>query len=329
MNTIRWGIIGCGNVTEVKSGPGFQKARRSALVAVMRRNGNLAREYAERHGVPRWYDDGQALIEDPEVDAIYVATPPSSHKHYTILAARAGKPVYVEKPMALNYQECLEMVEACQSAHVPLYVAYYRRTLPRFLKVKELVDSGTIGDVRLVTIRLTMPPRPEDLNSSNLPWRVLPSIAGGGRFVDLASHQLDLLDYILGPIEAVYGFAANQAGLYPAEDVVSTSFVFQSGAQGTGNWCFTAFENQDRTEIVGDKGKISFSGFGAEDPVVLTTRSGSETFTIPHPAHVQQPLIQMVVDDLLGLGTCPSTGTSAARTSRIMDQILSSYYQHP
>ena len=100
MKTIRWGIIGCGNVTEVKSGPGFQKAKNSALVAVMRRNGALAEDYARRHNVPRWTDDAQALIDDPEVDAVYVATPPAFHIEYTIQAARAGKPVYVEKPLA-------------------------------------------------------------------------------------------------------------------------------------------------------------------------------------------------------------------------------------
>ena len=145
MRTIRWGIIGCGNVTEVKSGPGFQKARNSALVAVMRRNAALAQDYAGRHGVPRWYDDGAALIADPEVDAVYVATPPSSHKGYVLACAAAGKPVYVEKPMALDHGECEEMIAACRAANVPLFVAYYRRALPRFLKVKELIDGGAIG----------------------------------------------------------------------------------------------------------------------------------------------------------------------------------------
>ena len=124
MRTIRWGIIGCGNVTEVKSGPGFQKAQHSALVAVMRRDGALARDYAERHGVPRWYDDADALIADPDVDAVYVATPPDSHAEYALRVARAGKPVYVEKPMALNHAQCRVMIDACRAAHVPLFVAY-------------------------------------------------------------------------------------------------------------------------------------------------------------------------------------------------------------
>src|SRR5882757_10269989 len=103
---IRWGIIGCGDVTEVKSGPALQRATGSALVAVMRRDRAKAEDYARRHGVARAYDDAAALIADPDVDAVYVATPPSSHAAYTLAAARAGKPVYVEKPMALSHAEC-------------------------------------------------------------------------------------------------------------------------------------------------------------------------------------------------------------------------------
>ncbi len=227
----------------------------------MRRNGELAQDYAQRHGVPKWYDDAQRLIDDPDVNAIYIATPPSSHKEYTILAAQAGKPVYVEKPMALNFGECREMIDACQEAGVSLFVAYYRRALQRFLKIKEMVDAGAIGQVRFVDISLYQPARPHYEDAENLPWRVLPDVAGGGIYVDLASHQLDFLDYVLGPIRFAQGYAGSQAGEYPAEDIVSGSFVFESGVQGTGNWCFNAFEEVDRTEIVGDKGRITYSTF--------------------------------------------------------------------
>ena len=324
MQTIRWGIVGCGNVTEMKSGPGFQKAHNSSLVAVMRRNGALAQDYARRHGVHNWYDNAQALIQDPDVDAVYIATPPSSHKEFTIMAAQAGKPVYVEKPMALNFGECQEMIDACQEAGVSLFVAYYRRSLARFLKIKELIESGAVGDIRFVSIMLYQPVRPQELIADNLPWRVLPDIAGGGLFVDLAAHQLDFLDYVLGPIQSAKGFAGNQAGLYPAEDIVTSSFVFESGVQGMGTWCFTAFEAIDRTEIVGDKGRISYSTFGS-DPVLLTTADGETKFAIDYPDHIQQPLIQTVVDDLLEVGRCPSDGESGARTTWVMDQMLTAF----
>jgi predicted dehydrogenase len=322
--TIGWGIIGCGAVTESKSGPGFQKARGSRLVAVMRRTAERASDYAARHGVPRWYDDAQALVRDPEVDAVYVATPPSSHREYTLLAARAGKPVYVEKPMALNFGECEEMIAACREAGVPLFVAYYRRALDKFRKVKQLVAGGAIGTVRLVRVTLEQRARPEEIEGKELPWRVNPEIAGGGRFVDLGSHMLDFLDDLLGPISSVKGIAGNQAGYFAAEDTVTASFAFESGVLGVGSWCFVGREEKDLTEIVGTKGSLGYSTFD-EGPLTLVNGDETREFPIPFPAHVQQPLIQTVVDALNGSGECPSTGESGARTTRVIDAILQDY----
>jgi predicted dehydrogenase len=323
MRTIRWGIIGCGDVTEVKSGPGFQKAINSKLVAVMRRSGDLAKDYAHRHNVPKWYDNAEELINDPEIDAVYIATPPSAHKEYTLLTARAGKPVYVEKPMAINTEECRIMIDACKNAGIPLFVAYYRRALSRFLKIKELIDTRTIGTVRFVNIIFY---QPHAVPASGLPWRVQPKISGGGLFVDLASHMLDFLDFVFGPIESVHGFASNQQELYPAEDIVSGTFTFQSHVQGTGTWCFSGFQKFDCTEIVGERGKISFSTFDAQ-PIRLTTPSGVTEFSIEYPPHIQQPLIQIVVDELNGMGKSPSTGETALRTTWVMEQMMKNYYQ--
>ena len=324
MKTIRWGIIGCGDVTEVKSGPAFQKARNSQLAAVMRRNADKAKDYAQRHRVPKWFADARHLIHDPDVNAVYIATPPSSHMDYTLLAAAAGKPVYVEKPMARTFQECAVMIDECRRARVPLFVAYYRRSLPRFLKIKELLELGAIGQPRFISVSLYQPLSPEDFNSENPPWRVLPEIAGGGKFLDLASHTLDFLDYLLGPIVQAEGSASNQGGIYPAEDIVTGNFVFESGMQGTGVWCFTAFSQCDNTEVVGTKGKLSFSTFDAS-PLILTTSGHVEKFTIENPLHIQQPLIQTIVDELNGEGSCPSTGESGARTSWVMDRMLESW----
>ena len=322
MEKVRWGIIGCGAVTEVKSGPALNKIEDSQLVAVMRRDADKAKDYARRHNVPKWYDDADALINDLDVNAVYIATPPSSHAEYTIKAAQAHKPVYVEKPMAMNYPQCIDMINACEQAQVPLFVAYYRRCLPDFLKVRELVQSGAVGEPRFLTIALYHPHK-DDLQPGKLPWRVLPEVAGGGYFVDLASHQLDFLDYTFGPIVSVAGTAANQARLYPAEDIVAAQLTFASGLLATGVWCFTVPPNCriDRTEIIGSKGKITFASFDAA-PVTLETDKGIEHFSIPRPQHVQQPLLQTVVDELLGRGTCPSFGISGARTTWVMDRIL-------
>ena len=321
MKTIRWGIIGCGNVTEIKSGPGFQQASNSKLVAVMRRDRAKAKDYAQRHNVPKWYDDGEKLINDPDVDAVYVATPPNSHELYTLLAAKAGKPVYVEKPMARTFQECQRMVDACNQAKVPLFVAYYRRSLPRYLKIKQLIESGAIGTPRYVSVLLHTCIDKDELDPKTLPWRVIPEIAGAGRFLDLASHTLDLMDFFLGPVARVSGTAANQAKLYPAEDIVTTHFTFESGVQGIGVWCFTSFKQYDVNEITGSKGRLRFSTF-AHEPIELHTADGVEQIPLENPLHIQQPHIQSIVNELNGQGVCPSHGGNAARTSWVMDEIL-------
>jgi predicted dehydrogenase len=323
-STVRWGIIGCGDVTEVKSGPALQKADRSALVAVMRRNGALARDYALRHAVPRWYDNATQLIADPDVDAVYVATPPAHHCTYALTCAKFGKPAYVEKPMARTHDECVQMNQAFEAAGLRLFVAYYRRALPRFMWVKEVVDSGILGKPRFVRIVLTRHIAEEEQHPESPPWRVLPAIAGGGRFVDLGSHVIDLLDWILGPITEVAGIAVNQAGLYPAEDCVGFTVRFASGVVGTGIFAFASSSERDEVEIAGDRGTVTFPAFG-EEPIRVTDPSGETQRTIANPAHIQQPLIQSVVDELCGLGTCPSSGQTAARASWVMDRVLASY----
>jgi predicted dehydrogenase len=318
---IRWGIIGCGDVTEVKSGPAFQKADNSELVAVMRRNGELAKDYALRHNIAKWFHDAQKLINDSDVDAVYIATPPSSHKKYTLAAAEAGKPIYVEKPMALNFSECIEMVEACEKRMVPLFTAYYRRALPRFLKIKSLIEDGAIGKIRSVNIRLYQSPSEKDLMKDGKNWRIDPGIAGCGYFCDLGSHMFDLIQFYFGKIISASWFISNQARLYKAEDTVSASFAFENGIQGTGLWCFCTEEILDKTEIIGSDGKIIYSTFGS-DPIRVSSKRTKTEFIIDNPQHVAQPLIQLVVNDLLGIGKSPSTGKSGAETNRVMDMIL-------
>ena len=175
-NKIRWGIIGVGDVTEVKSGPAFYKTEHSELAAVMRRNPEKAADYAKRHNVPKWYSNASELIHDPEVDAVYIATPPDSHAKYAIEVMHAGKPVYVEKPMAKNYTECLEMLEVSEKTGQPLWVAYYRRSLPAFLKVKELVETGAIGKPLTVNIKLYKQAGERGKTREEMHWHVFPEV---------------------------------------------------------------------------------------------------------------------------------------------------------
>ena len=322
MKSIRWGIIGCGNVTEVKSGPGFQKAEGSELVAVMRRDAALAADYAKRHGVPRSYGSADDLIGDSEVDAVYVATPPSSHCELSLKVAEAGKPCLVEKPMAMSHAECQWMVEAYRRRGLPLYVAYYRRAFPLFLKVRELLRDGAIGVLSSVHI---VQYGTLDTGEKAMGWRYDPAVGGGGLFMDVGSHGLDILDFLIGPIKAVGGFSLNTGGAYAVEDVTAAAFEFESGSLGTGIWNFNADHSEDLITLTGSEGEIRCPVF-SDASILIRNRDGEESIRVPRPEHVHQPMIQTIVDELLGKGQCESTGESGARTGWVMEECLKAYY---
>ncbi len=321
---IKWGFIGCGEVTRKKSGPAFSLVEGSQVYAVMSRNEENWRTYAQEHNIPRWYTDAQQLVDDPEVNAIYVATPPSSHATYAIMAMRAGKPVYVEKPLAASYADCQRINRISKQLGVPCFVAYYRRYLPYFQKVRELVESGAVGKVINVQIRFAVPPRDLDYNKADLPWRVQRDIAGGGYFYDLAPHQIDLLQEIFGPILKAHGYKTNRCGLYQTEDTVSACFQFPDGLPGSGSWCFVASEasKTDRIEITGTEGAISFSVFTYEPIAVSTTTGGRQEFRIENPPYVQMPLIRNVVEHIQGTAVCSADSVSATSVNWVMDRIL-------
>lgn len=327
LSEIRWGFIGCGEVTEKKSGPAFSLVAGSKVVAVMSRDFSKAQDYANRHSINNFYNDPISLINDPNVNAVYIATPPSSHSTFALMAMRAGKPVYVEKPLASSYEDCLRINRISEQNNVPCFVAYYRRYLPYFQKVKELAYSGDIGKILSVQIRFAVPPRELDYNTKNLPWRLQPDIAGGGGyFYDLASHQLDLLQYMFGIITEAEGYGCNMAGLYKVEDTFNACFKFDSGVSGSASWCFVAHKSArtDRIEIVGDKGMICFSVFDYT-PIALHTEEGRKEIIVKNPQYVQMPLIQKIVGHLKGEIVCDCDSVSATPTNWVMDKILGKF----
>jgi predicted dehydrogenase len=317
---IQWGIIGCGNVTEVKSGPAFNKVSNSSLVAVMRRDVALAEDYAKRHAVPKWYSNAHDLINDPEINAIYIATPPKQHEEYAIAAMQAGKLVYVEKPMALDLSACKRMEQVSKETGVKLVVAHYRRALPLFMRVKEMIDQQAIGEIRFARISLLQPDQSAMIAKTGNNWRVDPALAGAGLFYDLAPHQLDLLIHFLGkPTEAI-GISVNQAGLYAAEDLVVGVAKLPNQVLFNGTWCFTTPEGkeEDLFEIQGSTGSLRFAVFGH---VLTIERNGIiETEKFQPPQHIQQPMIEKIVQYFLGNADNPCSATDAIQSMEMMEQ---------
>lgn len=324
MKKIRWGIIGCGDVTELKSGPAFNKVKNSELVAVMRRNPEKAKDYAQRHHVSRWYTDADKLINDPDINAVYVATPPSSHEEYTMAAVHAGKPVYVEKPMSVNARAATNMANAAKKANQKLTVAHYRRAQPLFQKIKQLIADKVIGETRFARLSLYKPSlSAADMKVEKTAWRIDPSYAGGGLFHDLSPHQLDLMYYFFGePLKAT-GIANNQAGLYKADDIVSGNILFKNGVQFAGTWSFgvSAADDKDECEILGSNGKIIFSFF-EHKPVTVVVNGKTDVYHFDPLQHVQQPMIEKTVSYFLDEGPNPCSGEEGAQVMKLIDDFV-------
>lgn len=316
---IRWGIIGCGNVTEVKSGPAYQKTEGFKIEAVMRRDADKAADYAKRHGIQKYYTNADDLINDTEIDAIYIATPPDTHKYYGLKVALAGKICCIEKPLAPNYQDCISIYETFEEKNIPLFVAYYRRTLPRFEQIKKWLDTNSIGEIRHIRWHLSKPTSEQD-KSGTYNWRTDSEIATGGYFDDLASHGLDLFIHLLGNIKEVSGISHNQQGLYSSQDTVTACWAHETGVTGTGSWNFGCYEREDKVEIYGSKGKITFSVF-ENVPLVLTNEEGETALNIEHSENIQLHHVQQMREHLLGNSIHPSNGFTAAHTNWVMDKI--------
>ncbi|MFD2870967.1 Gfo/Idh/MocA family protein [Mucilaginibacter ximonensis] len=319
MSQITWGIIGCGDVTEKKSGPAFNKVPDSKLIAVMRRNAEKAADYTRRHNVPKWYTDGQQLIDDPEINSIYIATPPSSHIGYALAALKAGKNVYIEKPVTLNAKEASTIAEAATQSEGRVAIAHYRRAQPMFLYVKHLLDTGAIGDVRMAQIKMWQSLRPQLITQTPDNWRIDPALSGGGYFHDLSPHQLDLMLYFFGEPEYYNGRALNQSGYYGCDDQVSGQLIFNNKVVVNGSWSFNVSidEKIDQCHIVGTKGSISFPVFGHD----VTVKIGSDEKLVHFPPleHVQQPMIEKVVNYFKAEGENPCSINEAVVLMKVMD----------
>lgn len=318
LDTINWGIIGCGDVTEIKSGPAFQKVPGSKLVAVMRRNAAKAEDYARRHRVGKWYSDATALINDPDVNAIYVATPPLQHEEYTVQALRAGKPVYVEKPMAIDAAAADRMAKVAGETGVKLSVAHYRRQQPLFLKIKSLLQEGAIGQPRVVNLHCFQPHKHPMITQTKDAWRYNPAVSGGGLFFDLAPHQLDLMLYFFGMPKEAHGISCNTSHLYDADDATAGQVLFESGVLFNGAWCFTVPEKRDHCEIIGSEGSLLFSIF-EHRPLILQKEGEEVQFKFDVLPHVQQPMIESVTNHLLGKAKNPCSATEGVEVMKMME----------
>lgn len=312
---INWGIIGCGDVAEVKSGPGFQNAKNSKLVFVMRRNALKVKDFAKRHNVPFWTTDASEVLNNKNINAIYIATPPSSHLNYALQAIELGKHVYLEKPMVLNTKEAKVLVNAVKANNTKLTVAHYRRHLPVFVKVKQLLESQAIGKITQAKIKISQLKNASLIVKTDDNWRVNPEVSGGGYFHDIAPHQIDLMYYYFGEIESSKGIHLEENK--KSNEKVEGAIQFKSGVKFEGIWDFNAKQELDSCIIQGENGTISFSFY--KEFVKLVVAGKEEVFQFETTKHVQQPMIQQTVNYFLDKTNNPCAVEEGLIVTEIMD----------
>jgi predicted dehydrogenase len=324
MDTIKWGIIGVGDVCEVKSGPGFQKAPNSELISVMRRDDKKAIDFAKRHGVPKWSGNADEVLNDPDIDAIYIATPPANHLEYTQRALAAGKHIYVEKPMARNSHEAHQLFKAAEASDKKVCVAHYRRKLPLFMRINEILKSGDLGQARHVSLQTIQPKQDPLIASSEEYWRVQPDISGGGIFHDLAPHQLDLLLQYFGTPEVIQGFSLKRSPDGTCDDCVSGQMRFKNDVLFQGHWDFAPADGtiRDTCKITCELGTIAFSFFRSHT-LIVKGKNGIETSNYDPPSHIQQPMIEAVCAYFLGQGDNPCNVGIGLKVMEMIDAFVS------
>jgi len=322
---ICWGMIGCGDVTEVKNGPGLYLAEHSCLIGITNRTRSKAEDWVRRHGHGKVFDSVQELLADPDIDIVYIATTPDCHREYAIACAKAGKHCYVEKPIALSYQEAEAIRDAFSESGTRIFVAHYRRGMSRYKELRRLLKEGAIGKVRGLQVLRTQTQKPEELmDDAKKPWRVRKDISGGGYFYEANIHQLDLIDYLVGAAIDYRFTITNETGLYDSEDIVSLSMLTDQKVMVSGLWCYAAYEAMDRIQIFGDRGSVEFQYGKDTEPIHFHTVDKGHWDICPfvHP-NIGTENIQDIINELLGCGTCHSTLEAAMRSLKITDAVAS------
>lgn len=316
---VRWGLVGCGDIAEKRVAAALASAKGSALVAVARRRADLAAEFAARHGAKRWHADWRDLLEDDDVDAVYIATPVNLHVEQAVAAAEAGKHVLCEKPMALSPAECERMLAAARSHGVRLGVAYYRHHYPIVARMRELIASGEIGRPVLAIVQAfeMFDPAPGHPRA----WLLKQDQAGGGPMFDFGCHRIEVLLDLLGPVATVRGFPVNvRFDNREVEDTCTAQLGFASGAQATLVVSHAALEPRDSLEIFGTTGSVHVDVLNGGSVRIVAERGARDEQHRPHP-NLHQPLIEDFVDAIRNGREPAVTGEIGLAVARIVDAI--------
>lgn len=288
MRKVGWGLVGCGDISRKRVAPALRDLENCELVAVSRADAARAESFAREFGARSWHADWRDLVRDPEVEAVYVATPVHLHAEQSIEAAEAGKHVLCEKPMALSVGECERMNAAAQANGVRLGVAYYRRFYPAVERVAEIIRSGEIGAP--VVAQANAFERFEPSLDHPRRWLIERRLSGGGPMFDFGCHRVEVLLNLFGRAVEVKGLTSNVVFEREVEDIACALVRFEHGTQAVITAAHAAREPRDTLEIFGSEGSIRIGVLNEGRLVIKSARGEREELHTPH-ANLHQPLI--------------------------------------
>ncbi len=318
MKTVRWGLIGCGDIARKSVVPALQDADNSKLITVTRSDASKAESFAKEFSIGKWTASWQELVTDKDINSVYVATPVYLHAEQTIKAAENGKHILCEKPMALNSEECTNMIDACKANGVKLGIAYYRHLFSPVNRIKEIIASGEIGKVVHI--------QANNFENFNLPagapryWFLKKDRAGGGPMMDMGCHRIEIFTNILGPVKKTYSFLSNTVFDREVEDTATAHFIFESGATGLLVSAHAIKEPTDTLDIYGSLGSIHAPVLN-EGTLNITTTEGTHTESHPNNSNFHLPLVENFVKSVLNEREPAVNGEAGLEINRILDTI--------
>lgn len=324
MKKLKWGLIGCGDISEKRVAPALRDLENCELVTVNRANYTKAKDFARQFGARKWTKDWREILDDEEVQAVYIATPVYLHAEMTIAAAEAGKHVLCEKPMGMNTKECDDMIDACTSNGVKLGVAYYRHFYPAVKRIKDIIASGEIGIVANAQINNFEPfnRKPGEPRY----WLLEKDKAGGGPMMDMGCHRIEVFTNILGPIQEAKGFLTNVLYEREVEDTAIAHLLFETGTTAVLTSSHAAFEPQDTLDVFGCKGSIHVPVLN-EGTMTIKTSDGERVEKHPPHANVHQPLVDDFTRAVLEDREPGVTGEAGRAVTAVEDMIYERVFQ--
>ena len=318
MRRLTWGLIGTGDIVNKRVGPALRDLDSCHLHAVARSRSDLAESSARELGASKGYSTWQQLIHDPDIEAVYIATPVYLHAEMTMAAAAAGKHVLCEKPMAMNPSECDKMIEECKKYNVKLGIAYYRHFYPVLNRVKTVIASGAIGEIVYMQMNAFDYFDPEPAHPRY--WLLQREKSGGGPMFDFGCHRIEMFLNLLGRVKTVKGFCSNVLFSREVEDTATALFYFDSGTHGVLSITHAAAEPQDTVAVFGSKGSM-FVPVLNNGTITFKTSKGEFIENHPPPANFHQPLIEDFVHAVIEDREPKVNGATGREVNRLLMEI--------